>query len=431
MFRRLRQGAFLLSTHCLLAVTGSTALTISTSAYAATDLPDGAVLERVILVARHGIRSPTQSTESLTLKTGKRWSAWPVPPGSMTEHGRTNLALMATFLRTVYAPLVATTGKTPCTPATSPVFVWADSADTRTLETGTVFIRVLSKGCVLSPASLPAGKKDSLFNAVASGHVVLDQAAITRTLTALSLKDDSGALPPAVQTAQQTLQRLFAPQGCESTHAACFTAPAKLGWKKGAPHVTGGLALSAAVAENLLLEYVQGLPPTVTVQQGQADLLATILPAHTYQSQRLRCLPALAEARGRVLLETLLDLLSSAPSQTVPPSARLILFAGHDTTLDILATLFGLKWQFTDQPDPTAPDTTLGLEVWHLPGQERMVRFVLFHQSLAQLRLATPVAERPDGGAAMVLHSSLCPTDLCSLTELARHFSSKPSTAPL
>ncbi|MGO3518399.1 MAG: histidine-type phosphatase [Acetobacter cibinongensis] len=431
MLYRLRQSAFLLGTLCRLAVAGTTVLTIGTSAYAATDLPDGAVLERVVLVARHGIRSPTQSTESLTLKTGRTWSVWPVPPGSMTEHGRTNLALMATFLRTVYAPLIATPGKPLCTPATSPVFVWADSADARTLETGTIFARVLSRGCVLAPASLPAGKKDPLFNAMANGPVVLDQTAITRTLTALFLKDDAGALPPAVHTAEQTLQHLFAPQGCNTPHTACFTAPAQFGWKKGAPHATGGLVLSASVAENLLLEYVQGLPPTVTAQQGQADLLATILPAHTYQSQRLRRLPALAAARGQLLLPTLLDLLSSAPSHTVPPSARLILFAGHDTTLDMLASLFGLEWHFTDQPDPTAPDTTLGLEVWRVPGQQPMMRFVLFHQSLAQLRMATPVTERPDGGAAMVLHSSLCPTALCSLAELTSHFSSKPSTAPL
>lgn len=381
--------------------------------------PSGAVLEKVLLVSRHGIRSPTKPLASLEKKTGRTWSGWPVPPGELTDHGRANLALMGQFLQSWYAPLLPQ-ASTPCASATA-VFVWADSADTRTRQSGDILSHALTQGCTSAAQSLPAGRHDPLFNALAAGQAHLDPQRVMPPLTRAFQQDTAPDSPEA--QAASALQAVFAPNGCQQRKGPCFSAPTALSWKKGLPRAEGGLNLSASTAENLLLEYEQGLPSTVFGSSSTAtdstaartrQLLAAVLPAHALQSDRLRRLPALAVPRGHVLAEILLAALAEQPvslpdGSAVPASARLILFAGHDTTLDMLATLFGLDWSFPDQPDRTAPDTTLAFELWRLPDGQKDVRFRVFHQSLEQLRQAQPLSPQAGQGAPLLLHSRFCP----------------------
>lgn len=74
--------------------------------------------------------------------------------------------------------------------------------------------------------------------------------------------------------------------------------------------------------------------------------------------------------------------LDGKPVEGVPAvtgQTKLFVLAGHDTNLDALATLYGLDWSFADQPDPTAPNTTLAFELWRTAhGPYIVVR--LFHQ---------------------------------------------------
>lgn len=379
----------------------------------------GAVLEKVLLVSRHGIRSPTKPLATLEKKTGRTWSAWPVPPGELTDHGRADLALMGQFLQSWYAPLLPP-ASAPCA-STRAVFVWADSADTRTRQSGDILTHALTQGCTSTAQSLPAGQHDPLFNALAAGREHLDQQRVMQSLTR-AFQEDTAPGRPGAQAAS-ALQAVFAPTGCQQRKGPCFSAPTVLSWKKGLPHAEGGLNLSASTAENLLLEYVQGLPSTVfddarTAPDNNAartrQLLEVVLPAHALQSDRLRRLPALAVPRGHVLAETLLAALAEQTvtlpgGSTLPPPARLILFAGHDTTLDMLATLFGLDWAFADQPDRTAPDTTLAFELWRRPDGQKDIRFRVFHQSLEQLRQTQPMSRQTGQGAPQLLHSRFCP----------------------
>lgn len=401
-------------------------------ASASASAPSGAVLERVLLVSRHGIRSPTKPLATLEKKTGRTWSVWPVPPGELTDHGRANLALMGQFLQSWYAPLLPQTSGL-CASAKA-VFVWADSADTRTRQSGDILSHALTQGCTSTAHSLPAGQHDPLFNALAAGQAHLDPQRVMPSLTRAFQQDTAPNSPEAQATS--ALQAAFAPTGCQQRKGPCFSTPTALSWKKGMPHATGGLTLSASTAENLLLEYEQGLPSTVfTNSQTTTDnaaartrqLLDAALPAHALQSDRLRRLPALAVPRGHVLAETLLTALAEQPvslpdGSALPASARLILFAGHDTTLDMLATLFGLDWSFPDQPDRTAPDTTLAFELWRLPDGQKDVRFRVFHQSLEQLRQAQPMSSQAGQGAPLQLHSRFCPNAAqaaCTLDDLS------------
>lgn len=378
------------------------------------------VLEKVVLVSRHGIRSPTQPVERLREETGRDWAAWPVPPGQLTDHGRADLALMGGFLARHYqaAGLLPTAG---C-PRKEEVVVWGDSADDRTRQSGEIMARALAGGCPTISRSLPAGRHDPMFNAVAAGAATLNRAEIMRELSVVRQHDAEGAA--TVRQALSTLQAVIAPDGCASG-GPCLTAASGVDWTHGAPRLSAGLALAATSAENLLLEYLQGMPDDA-IAWGRRDvpaLLDDIMPAHAHASDMLRRLPAIAYPRGRVLASAILDSLGGKPvalpdGTVIGGDARVVMFAGHDTTLDMLATIFGLDWYFADQPDRTAPDTTLGFELWRRPDGAPVIKAVIFHQSLAELRNALPLE---NAGRGMDLRIASCARQVeCPLATLEK-----------
>ncbi len=56
------------------------------------------VLEKVVILQRHGVRSPTKALEG--------WAQWPVAPGELTDHGAAALARMGDALHRHYARLL-------------------------------------------------------------------------------------------------------------------------------------------------------------------------------------------------------------------------------------------------------------------------------------------------------------------------------------
>ncbi|AOW48437.1 histidine-type phosphatase [Acetobacter ascendens] len=421
-----RSSAFLLI--CLL----GTSLSVFSPAIAAPEASaaqtEGTepMLERVVLVSRHGIRSPTKPLDKLEKKTRHTWTPWPVPPGEMTAHGQFDLGLMGQFLKSYYH-VASRDSSARCLPE-QPAFIWADSASSRTQRSGDILAAALSDGCQTQARSMPAKTHDPLFNALPAKKTTLDADDVEKTLNPELIPDTE--LPPPVQSGVQTLQALFAPNACTTGTTPCFSKRAPLSWKKGTPHAENGMALGSTVSEALLLEYVEGLPPSVTA--GNTDTVHTlnsVLPVHNYQSARMRRTPAIAIPRDGKLAQAILTLLDEQPF-TLPDGnvlltqAHVVMFAGHDTTLDMLTTLFGLDWTFTDQPDPTAPDTTLAFETWKHPDGRKEIRFAVFHQSLAQLREGLKLDNVAGQGVPMPLTSTLCSqpkNETCWLENLSKN----------
>ncbi|MFT8420714.1 MAG: histidine-type phosphatase [Gluconacetobacter sp.] len=380
----------------------------------AAERPDdplaGATLEKIVLVARHGIRSPTRAPAELKAQTGRDWPAWPVPPGQLTAHGRAALAAMTDALGQRYRQF----GLLPATgcPAPEAVAIWADAADDRTRQSGPIMADHLAPRCGLQSRALPAGHADPIFNAVGTGAAKRDETRATEALEQ-GIARDRDHRPPPVQAALTRLQALVAPDGCTRPAGPCLTEPLTLSNPHGTPHLTGGPLLAATIAENMMLAYAQGMAPEQVAwgTPNAAALLATVLPAHGYAAALTRRQPAFAVPRGAVLSRAIIDLMADLPvtlpdHSAIGPNTRIILFAGHDTTLDTLAAIFGLDWTFTDQPDFTAPDTTLAFERWRLKDGSRVVRAVILHQGLEQLR----AARRPDlaGSGAATLPIGTC-----------------------
>lgn len=350
----------------------------------------GATLERVVLVSRHGIRSPTKPPAVLKEQTGRDWPTWPVAPGQLTDHGRQTLAAMTDAIARHYQSF----GFLPSQgcPETGALMVWADAADDRTRESGAIMAEGLARHCGVSSQSLPAGQHDTVFNALPAEIGKLDVPHVKVAL-AQALDTDRLSRPADVSHALSRLQDLVAPAGCGRPEGPCFSTPLSLSWKQGTPHLSGGPLLASTTAENMLLAYVQGMSPDQVAWGAMhvATLLDEVLPAHRYVTGMTRRLPAMAALRGSVISAEIVDLMAGRPvilpdEHMISQQTKLTVFAGHDSTLDMLAAIFQLEWVFPDQPDPTAPDTTLAFERWRYGNGRAVVRVVLFHQSLEELR---------------------------------------------
>jgi 4-phytase/acid phosphatase len=413
------------------------ALVIGGAAGSATADP---VLVKVVMVSRHGVRSPTQTGAALQASTGRAWPAWPVGPGELTDQGKRDLALMGGFLRTRYQAehLLPKHG---C-PAGGTVQIWADSSDHRTRESGATLAEAFAPACGVVSAHAPDGDDDPLFDGAAVCPVQPDAA-----LAAITARAGGDLVGPAAD-AIVAARRVLGPQACKALDAACLQGPTTLVLGKTEPKLKGPLGLAAALSENVLLEYATGMPADqVAWGAGSAATIDALMPAHERSADLMRRTPYIAGHNGFVLARTVLDLLQDrAPGDPhappLSPTAQLTMIAGHDTNLSSLSGVFGLDWRLPDQPDSTAPDTTLAFELWRDTGSGALsVRAVVYSQSLAQLRDATPLdAAHPAGVTAVAFDGCAGPDGACRLDQLATLvsarlpracFAASPATTPL
>jgi 4-phytase/acid phosphatase len=364
-----------------------------------TPLIAAPVLERVVMVSRHGVRAPLRSVALLESLTKRGWPAWPVAPGDMTPHGAQALALMGDYLRRVYVG----EGALPAAgcPAPGTVAVWSDVADRRTRESGDILAARFAPGCGLVATHAPTGTADPVFDATQSKTCPVGFFKAAQAVLAAA-RASGGLIRPEDRRSLEVLQGILAPDACRAIDSGICLVP-----DAGATTVTAAakLGLGAMIAEGLYLEYVQGFPAQSIGwgKAGNAATIAAIIPAHGRDLDIRRRTDALAARRGAVMARTILALLEAralpAGAPPLPGAAKVVMFAGHDSNLLYMGALMGLDWQLPNQPSVTAPDTTLAFEVWRDPATAtRTLRVVVYAQTLDQLREATPLVgtEVPD-----------------------------------
>jgi len=111
-------------------------------------------LRMVVILSRHGVRSPTWTQARLDTYSALPWPKWSVPPGDLTSRGYELIRRFGSFDRASFAAagLLAPNG---CEDA-SKVYVWADS-EQRTLASGKALAEGLFPAARLKcTPSLPA-----------------------------------------------------------------------------------------------------------------------------------------------------------------------------------------------------------------------------------------------------------------------------------
>lgn len=341
-------------------------------------------LERVVIVMRHGVRPPTKAAEALAPLADRPWpsdAVWGAKPGELTPHGAEAVRRLGDDLRRRYAAL----GLLPQGGRLDDVALWADSADQRTRESARALGQGLSPGAPLGFGSRPAGEPDPLFNGLGSGACPVEAAGALA-----AVKAQEPLETPLTRAALARLQAIAAPEACKGGAGVCLEGQDQASADERGIKLKGPLATGGEIAEDLLLEYENGLPAGSTGwgRMSRADL-DVVMAAHARSADLTRRTSYVALRRGAPLARVILDLLDDRKLETPELSAlagrRMVVLVGHDTNLSNLAGVFGLDWSLPGQPDPTAPGTMLAFEEWRGPaGVELRIR--LIYQDPDQVR---------------------------------------------
>ncbi len=350
------------------------------------DSGGGPELKYVVIVSRHGVRSPTWDNSRLNAYSAEPWPEWDVPPGNLTSHGRMLIRIMGSYYREWLAGehLVRTDG---CQDAHR-IYIHADK-DQRTLETGRAFAESLLPGCAIDVHAQPEGQQDPLFSGAGTPDPERMLAAVRERLGPALQK-----LAADHRAALAELQAILRGKVAE---------PAAIGvaLKGKSVELTGPFATSSTFSENLLLEYTNGMEAS-TVGWGRLtrEKLERVLEIHAVYADLMRRTPYLARARGSNLLAHIARSLDQAMSgKTVvgaigQPGDAVLLLAGHDTNLSNLSGMLGLTWKLDGyQTDDTPPGGALVFSLWRDPATRQYslkLRYVA--QTMDQMRNGEPLS---------------------------------------
>jgi 4-phytase/acid phosphatase len=380
-------------------------------------------LERVVLVQRHGVRPPVASNADLAKYAAQPWPAWSVPAGELTAHGGEVVRLMGQTLRQAYV----TDGLLPAKgcPGADEVQVWADGTDQRTRLSGQILAEALAPGCGTKTGWAPPVPRDPVFGGDNTPACRLDPDAARAAV--MSQAGPEGLDTPGTRRALARLQSILAPDACAGGKGTCFAGKDEVtrGGFAGV-QISGPLAVTSSLAEDLLLEYAEGMAPADVGwgKAASARTIAEVMPLHERNFSLWLGTPYVAARRGAltarlILAELAGDAVPPSVGPRVGPTTKVLALDGHDSNLAFMGAVFGLRWTLPDQPDATAPANTLAFELWRdATTGRRYVRAVLYYEPLEQMRSLSPAAaaRRPltfDGCASG-------PGGACPLEDLSR-----------
>jgi 4-phytase/acid phosphatase len=362
-------------------------------------------LRFVVIISRHGVRSPTGKTDTLNQYSRQPWPTWSVPPGYLTGHGARLMTLFGAFDREQLAEqgLLAATG---CEDAAH-IRIVADS-DQRTRETGKALAEGLAPGCSVPVTALPEGTLDPLFHFREAKTGLPDKLLATAAVSGRIGANPQGiavAYRPQLDALEAILQSCPTAAPCANSNTASqsiFDIPASIGPGKGdhLVELRSPLGVASTMAENLLLEYTEGMD-AANVGWGRVDIqkLRDLLQLHTASEDIAQRASYIARAQSSNLLSHILRSMQQAVDMhpvagaLSMPGDRLLILVGHDTNLANMSGALGLNWLIDGRRDDTPPGGALVFELWKKKGQPAYsVRAYYTAQTLDQMRNATPLS---------------------------------------
>jgi len=364
-------------------------------------------LQMVVMLTRHGVRSPLSNQAEIDKYSAAPWPKWEVPPGIQTEHGNQLIKLMGEWDRRLFASegLFSSTG---CGDAAH-VTIFADT-DQRTRETGRMLAEGMFPGCTIPVHAGPGGAGEPMFRATVAGigrvNPQLAFAAVSGRIGG-----DANNLTEAYRPQLTALDRVLA--GCghgpaNPNRVSIFDIPSSLMPGGNDPPIVarGPLVTASTLAENLLLEYTQGMSEADT-GWGCLDgaTLRSLMQLDTARWDYAYRTPLIARAFASNLLDHILKTMQQNVSgKPVPgaignPGDRLVILAGHDSNIVTVAGSLGINWVLDGRVDDTPPGGALLFELWRSRADgQRFVRVEYRAQTLEQMRKAEPLtpANPPD-----------------------------------
>lgn len=377
-------------------------------------------LVKVVILSRHGVRSPLVDPSVLAAWTSSPWPVWLCPDadpnwqcgdGDLTPRGASLAEQMGESYRNFYRFFSA-----GC-PTPDELFFWADT-DERTLATGDALLHGLVPGCrPAAPAPWPylhshqqASKEDQdkIFHPVTNNSCKLDPVRAEEAMVQQaggSLASFLDRVREPMITSQCTLQCCLRGNcdkddwwracGLQQKPPACLRVRPKvvncracflhLPDDDAATRVEfGGAArIASTFAELLLLEYANGFPDGQVGfgRAGSPDVSAKMFDMfrlHTEAFAIEQRTPYIARLQGSRLLRKILLALQGGNDGSgegiAPANAKFVAFVGHDTSIANVASMLNVHWkQPAYQQDQTPPAGALIFELHRTPDEQRTV----------------------------------------------------------
>jgi len=387
-----------------------------------------AKLEFVVVLSRHGVRSPIVQGNSIDKYAATPWPKWDVPPSYLTPHGFEAIKLFGTWDRANLAEkgLFAATG---CDDAAH-VTIMADT-DERTIETGKALAEGMFPGCAPEVHAGKEGTLDPLYrmpNGPHPGDETLAAAAI-----AGRIGGNPNSLTETFRPQLEAMDRVLA--GCghvdslATKRTSIFDIPAKFGGSTAFSSAYSGPVTNAATfAENILLEYTTGMP-AADVGWGCVDgptlralmQLDTASWEYNYRTQPV----------ARMNAANLLDKIERSLEQNVTgkpvagalekPGDRLLIVVGHDSNIVAAAGSLGINWIIDGRADDTPPGGALLFEVWRPAGGGKpFVKMEYTAQTLEEMRELQPLtANNPPATAPIFVPGCSGQDEACTWENFA------------
>lgn len=366
--------------------------------------PGDEVLQKVVVVSRHGVRTPTAPAAELANWAGQPWPERSQPLAALTPRG----AVLAKIMGRWYREYAGTQGMIPAAGCPDPgaLFVYADVPE-RTRATAQALIDGFAPDCGFAVRSRQGAKVDPVFHPLEAGVCRLDPlTAQTRVLERVGgdanratrdLKAQFNALQSVLDCCKPALCLAFG-RGERCTLADLPTAITPLPDGAGLALI-GALPIASTSTELFLLEYLDGLP-MADVGWGRVTpaQIRDLLRLHTEQYDLMQRTPYLARRMGSALLSRVANAVTSTRMLgfgVVDPAvrdAKFVMVVGHDTNLWNLAAMMDVSWSQPGwQRNQTPPGGALMFEVREGKDKKLRVYSSYVAQSMEQMRGATPL----------------------------------------
>lgn len=317
------------------------------------------VLERAVIVMRHGVRPPTKANVLPAGYTAERWPDWPVGFGQLTPRGAEGARLLGQADRRRWGRLLAS----KC-PTAMAVHVEASDAP-RAQDTARAWAGGFLPGCPVTVIHPAQGQTDTIFHGLDDKPSAFDGQRAWREAIALAPPGGIDAEDRAYAPALGELSRVLrCAEGCPIGREPSTL----IAEPHDRPELSGPLDIGSTAGQVFLLEYLDGKPMS-EVGWGRIDRdgIERLLAFHPLKFKYSNRPPYVARFAAQPLAEQIVAGLTA-------PGRRITLLAGHDTNLADLGGYYDLHWRVAGYPaDDIPPGGALTFELWR-DGKARSVR---------------------------------------------------------
>lgn len=329
-------------------------------------------LIKMVVLSRHGLRSPILPHSDLEEWTQKKWPYWSVKNGYLTQRGGILISELWEELRD--DPWIKELFPQNICPNPELIYVRSNTME-RTQVTAIAILNGLAPGCGLNYFVSDSIGKDPLFNSIEIGKGSIN---LSKALQEFyhqyngvqeiqkGLEESLGVIVDVLGPCpEETCKKYGLLSECTILD---IPSTIVLNKKNKKLQIIGGLRFASVTAECLLLlqgEWPKGNLSNLAISQEQ---LKKIYFVHSTVSNSINRLSEMAVARGSSLLKAITDALTSSDSNTKINKAKLVIFSGHEGNIQSVAGMLDLKWKIDDYPpNATPPGGMLVFTLWETP----------------------------------------------------------------